>query len=85
MTFWFVARTALVRFSLSPLQIFLLNVNPAQNEALFIGILKCFAAWISIRAFDENLLLTSPLLASSLDILVTPLATEPDQQCPTSF
>ncbi|CAF1318792.1 unnamed protein product [Rotaria sordida] len=49
--------------------IFLLQVNPSHNELLFIGILKCFASWITIRAFDENLILTSPLLNSVLDIL----------------
>ncbi|CAF1542067.1 unnamed protein product, partial [Adineta steineri] len=42
--------------------IFLLKVNPSHNEALFIGILKCFASWISIKAFDETLLLSSPFL-----------------------
>ncbi|CAF3341773.1 unnamed protein product [Rotaria sp. Silwood1] len=45
------------------------QVNPSHNELLFIGILKCFASWITIRAFDENLILTSPLLNSVLDIL----------------
>jgi transportin-3 len=49
--------------------IFLLQVNPSQQELLFIGILKCFASWISIQAFDEQLLLSSPLLTSILDIL----------------
>ncbi|CAF1268424.1 unnamed protein product [Rotaria sordida] len=49
--------------------IFLLQVNSSHNELLFIGILKCFASWITIRAFDENLILTSPLLNSVLDIL----------------
>ncbi|UJR24859.1 hypothetical protein I4U23_006228 [Adineta vaga] len=49
--------------------IFLLQVNSTHNETLFIGILKCFASWISIHAFNENLLLTSPLLNSILDIL----------------
>ncbi|CAF1464465.1 unnamed protein product [Adineta steineri] len=52
--------------------IFLLKVNPSHNEALFIGILKCFASWISIKAFDETLLLSSPFLHSILDILKSP-------------
>lgn len=39
---------------------------------LFIGILKCFASWISIQAFDDQLLLSSPLLINILDILVNP-------------
>jgi len=47
----------------------LLQVDPNFNEHLFIGILKCFAAWISIRAFDETLLLHSPLLNTALTIL----------------
>ncbi|CAF4803339.1 unnamed protein product, partial [Rotaria sp. Silwood2] len=49
--------------------IFLLQVNSTHNELLFIGILKCFASWVNIRAFDENLILTSSLLNSVLDIL----------------
>ncbi|CAF0984499.1 unnamed protein product [Adineta ricciae] len=52
-----------------PEEIFLLQVNSTPTESLFTGILKCFASWISIRAFTENLLLTSPLLNSVLDIL----------------
>ncbi len=52
------------------LKIFLLQVNSSHNEILFIGILKCFTSWISIQAFDENILLSSPLLNHVLDILV---------------
>ena len=55
------------------LKIFLLQVNPVHNESLFLGILKCFASWIAIRAFDDSLLLGSPLLGHVLDILVLEL------------
>lgn len=51
-------------------QIFLLQVNSTPNESLFIGILKCFASWICIESFDEQLLLSSPLLNTVLEVLV---------------
>ena len=41
---------------------------------MFIGILKCFASWIIIEAFDENLLLNTPLLNTILDVLVSSLS-----------
>lgn len=45
-------------------------MNASHNEMLFIGVLKCFASWISIQSFDEQLLLSSSLLINILDILV---------------